>query len=241
MGWRSASPGRTLVALGLGLLVGVLVLVPLARLVSVVWSEGRTALPELVSDPALGRAVTNTVLLAAAVTLAAVPLGTAAALGLARADVPGRNGWRLALLLPVLVPDFVLGFSWTQAYGVGGFTDVLIDRPWPGVSSAVGVWAALTVGAVPLTYLLVAAGLATRAEPGLVRAARASGARPGAVLRTVTLPLLRPAIGAAAVLCLALSLQAFAIPQVMGTPAGFRTVTTEIYRKLSRAAILSRS
>ena len=233
MGWRSASPGRAFVALGLGVLVAVLVLVPFGRLVDVVWSEGRAILPDLVADSRLGRAVTNTLLLAAAVTLTAVPMGTAAALGLARADVPGRVGWRLALVLPVIVPDFVLGFSWTQAYGVGGFTDVLLGRSWPGVNSAVGVWAALTVSAVPLTYLLVAAGMATRAEPGLVRAARASGAGPGAVLWTVTLPLLRPVIGAAAVLCFALSLQAFAIPQVMGSPAGFRTVTTEIYRNLS--------
>ena len=61
--------------------------------------------------------MSNTILLAAAVTVTAVPAGTAAALALARADVPGRAGWRIALLLPVLVPDFVLGFSWTQAYG----------------------------------------------------------------------------------------------------------------------------
>jgi iron(III) transport system permease protein len=233
MGWRSVSPGRTIIALGLGVLVGVLVIIPLGRLILVVWSEGRAALPELVADPRLRRAVLNTMVLAAAVTLAAVPVGTAAALGLARADVPGRNGWRFALLLPVLVPDFVLGFSWTQAYGVGGLTDVLMDRPWPGVNSAVGVWAALTVGAVPLAYLLVAAGLATRAEPGLVRAARASGARPLVVLWTVTLPLLRPSLAAATVLCFTLNLGAFAVPQVLGSPAGFRTVTTEIYRDLS--------
>ncbi|HWJ53862.1 MAG TPA: ABC transporter permease subunit, partial [Propionibacteriaceae bacterium] len=105
--------------------------------------------------------------------------------------------------------------------------------PWPSVNSAVGVWATLTVGAVPLVYLLVTAGLATRAEPGLVRAARASGARPLTVLWTVTLPLLRPSIAAATVLCFALNLGAFAIPQVLGSPAGFRTVTTEIYRNLS--------
>src|SRR5215210_7150781 len=108
MGWRAASPGRTIVALGLGVLVGVLVVIPLGRLVVVVWSEGRTALPELLADPRLARAVANALLLAAAVTLAAVPAGAAAALGLARADVPGRSGWRLALLMPVLVPDFVL-------------------------------------------------------------------------------------------------------------------------------------
>jgi iron(III) transport system permease protein len=233
MSGRSGPLGRAIVAAGLGVLVGVLVVVPIGRLVVVAWIEGRGGLRELAAEPGLGQAVINTILLAAAVTLAAVPMGIAAALGLARADVPGRRGWRLALLLPVIVPDYVLGFSWTQAYGIGGLSDVLAERPWSGVNSPVGVWAALTVGAVPLTYLVVAVGLAARAEPSLVRAARASGAGPAVVLWTVTLPLLRPAIAAATVLCFTLSLQAFAIPQVMGTPSGFRTVTTEIYRNLS--------
>jgi iron(III) transport system permease protein len=233
---RPGSRGHAILALVLSVLVAGLVVIPLGRLVVVVAVEGGAVLPAVATEPGLGRAVGNTVLLAAAVTLAAVPLGTAAALGLARGDVPGRRVWRFGLLLPVLVPDFVLGFSWTQAYGVGGFTDVLFDRPWTGVNSAVGVWAALTVGAVPLAYLVIAAGLATRAEPSLVRAARVSGAGPASVLWTVTLPLLLPAIAAATVLCLALSLQAFAIPQVLGGPAGFRTMTTEIYRNLSRGS-----
>jgi iron(III) transport system permease protein len=233
MGKRLPTPGRAIVALTLGVLVVVLVVIPIGRLAAMAWTEGHGILSYVAAEPGLGRAVINTILLAAAVTLAAVPMGTAAALGLARADVPGRRAWRLALLLPVVVPDYVLGFSWTQAYGIGGFTDALADRPWSGVNSAVGVWAALTVGAVPLTYLVIAVGLAARAEPSLVRAARASGAGPAVVLWTVTLPLLRPAIAAATVLCFALSLGAFAIPQVMGSPGGFRTVTTEIYRSLS--------
>lgn len=200
MGKRLATPGRAIVALTLGVLVAVLVVIPIGRLAAVAWTEGHGILSYLAAEPGLGRAVINTILLAAAVTFAAVPMGTAAALGLARADVPGRRAWRLALLLPVVVPDYVLGFSWTQAYGIGGFTDALADRPWSGVNSAVGVWAALTVGAVPLTYLVITVGLAVRAEPSLVRAARASGAAPAVVLWTVTLPLLRPAIAAATVL-----------------------------------------
>src|SRR4030095_5093283 len=184
---RSWTPGRAILALALGVLVVVLVVFPIARLATVAWTEGRGTLREL-AEPGLGRAVIHTILLAAAVTAAAVPMGTAAAMGLARADVPGRRAWRLALLLPIVVPDYVLGFSWTEAYGIGGFTDVLAGHPWPGVNSAVGVWAALTVGAVPLTYLVVAAGLSARAEPSLVRAARASGAGPAVVLWTITLP-----------------------------------------------------
>jgi iron(III) transport system permease protein len=52
----------------------------------------------------------------------------------------------------------------------------------------------------------------------------------------VTLPLLRPAIAAAAVLVFVLTLGTFAIPQVMGSPAGFTTVTTRIYADLARGS-----
>jgi iron(III) transport system permease protein len=106
----------------------------------------------------------------------------------------------------------------------------------PGV---VQVWVVLVVGAVPVANLVLAAGLATRAEPQRERAARASGAGPFTALRTVTLPLLGPAIAAAAVLVFALTLGAFAVPQVLGTPAGLHTVTTRIYADLSLSALPS--
>jgi iron(III) transport system permease protein len=91
----------------------------------------------------------------------------------------------------------------------------------------------LVVNAVPLVYLVSAAGLAIRAEPDLERAARLSGAGPWTALRTVTLPLLRPALAAAAVLTFVATLESFAVPQVLGAPAGFSTVTTRIYSGLS--------
>ena len=72
------------------------------------------------------------------------------------------------------------------------------------------------MNAVPLGYLVVAVGLAARAEPRRERAARVSGAGGLTALRTVTLPLLLPAIAAAAVLVFVLTLGTFAIPQVLG-------------------------
>ena len=77
----------------------------------------------------------------------------------------------------------------------------------------------LAVEAMPLTYLVVAAGLATRAEPDLERAARASGAGPVAAFRTVTLPLLRPVIACAAAIAFVLSVTSFGVPAVLGIPA----------------------
>ena len=233
MPWRSAGLGQRLGVLLVAAVVALLVVLPVLQLGYVVWAEGRGNLDEVFRRPGLGEAIINTGLLAVAVTVVAVPLGTLIALGLRRTDVPGGRWWRFAMMLPLLVPQFVLGYSWTQAYGRAGFTDSILGLPWPSVLGPWGVWAVLVVNTVPLTYLISAVGLATRAEPNLERAARASGAGAVSVLRDVTLPLLRPAIAAASVLSVVFTLESFAIPQVMGTPAGFATVTTKIYRDLS--------
>ena len=196
------------------------------------WTEGADVAGILASTR-VATAVRNTVVLASAVTVAAVPIGVAMALLLRRPDLPGRALWRVAVLLPVLVPDFVLGYSWTQAYARAGFTDAVLGLHWAGLLGPVGVWLVLVVNAAPLVYLVVAVGLAARAEPDLERAARVSGAGGATALLTVTLRLALPAVTAAAVLVFVLTLGTFAIPQVLGAPAGFDTVTTQIYADLS--------
>src|SRR3954466_5652963 len=214
-------------------LVTALVVLPLLRLARVVWQEGAGNLPRLLGSGGMGEAVRNTVVLAVAVTAAAVPIGVVLALVLRRPRPPGRAFWRAAVLLPVLVPDFVLGYSWTQAYARAGFTDTLLGWHWSGLLGPTGVWVVLVVNAAPLVYLVVAVGLAARAEPDLERAARVSGAGGPTALLTITLRLALPAVVAAGVLVFVLTLGAFAIPQVLGAPAGFSTVTTRIYADLS--------
>ena len=212
------------------------VLVPLLVMARTVWVEGSADLDDILTSPGLGTAVKNTFLLAVAVTVLAVPLGTLLALALRRPDLPGRAFWRVAILLPVLVPDFVLGYSWLRAYGRAGFTDDLLGVHWQGVQGPIGVTVVVVVNAVPLVYLITAVGLAARAEPAMERAARVSGAGALSVLRTITLPLLAPATATAAVLVFVLTLGTFAIPQVMGSPAGFSTITTRIYSNLARSS-----
>jgi iron(III) transport system permease protein len=163
--------------------------------------------------------------LSAAVTGLAIPVGVAIALALRSPGLPGRNFWRAAVLLPLLVPDFVLAYSWLRAYARAGLTSEAFGFAWPQVQGPVGVTVIVASQAVPLVYLITAVGLSTRAEPTTERAARASGARPLTVLTTVTLPLLGPAIATAAVLIFVLTLGTFAVPQVIGSPAGFRTIT----------------
>ena len=160
------------------------------------------------------------------------PVGSSHRAGAGPADVPGRDGWRLALVLPVLVPDFVLATAGPRPTGPAGSPSPArsaLARSQLGSRGMGGADRRRRAADLPAGGRR--SGHPGRAQSG--RAARACGARPATVLWTVTLPLLRPAIAAATVLCFVLTLQAFAIPQVMGAPAGFRTVTTEIYADLS--------
>lgn len=214
-------------------LVAGLVGLPLLRLAQVLWQESGGDVGAILSSAAVGTAARNSLLLATAVTGAAVPLGVGTALILRRPDLPGRIVLQVTVLLPLVVPDFVLGYSWSQAYARGGFTDAVLGLHWTGLLGPVGVWLVLVVNAAPLVYLVAAVGLAARAEPDLERAARASGAGPATTLRTVTLPLLLPSVAAASVLVFVLTLGSFAIPQVLGAPSGFSTVTIRLYADLS--------
>ncbi len=214
-------------------LVAVLVLLPLLRLGQVLWQETDGAPLRALGSAGLGTAARHTLVLAVAVTLASVPVGVSLALVLRQADLPGRAFWRAAVLLPIVVPDFVLGYSWTQAYARAGFTDTVLGVSWPGLLGPVGIWLVLVVNAAPLVYLVVAVGLAARAEPDGEQAARISGAGSRTALVTITLRLVLPAVAASSVLVFVLTLATFAVPQVLGAPAGFETVTTRIYADLS--------
>lgn len=223
---------------GAGLLIAAvaaiaLILVPLVKLAQITFSRGWQSVTEVAGEPGMGRAALHSLLLAVAVSLISVPAGTAVALFLRRPDVRGRPALKLAVLAPLIVPQFVLGYSWTQAYGRAGFTEQLLGVWWPGLTGPAGIVAVLVVDTVPLCFLLSSVGLATRASPDLERAARASGATGWATLRTVTLPLLRPVLAAETLLAFIATLEAFAVPEVLGTPGGFSTLTVRIYSDLT--------
>jgi iron(III) transport system permease protein len=224
---------RSSLPLGVALLaIAGLVVIPIVRLCQVVFDD-RGAVHRVLHAPGLSVAVQHTIVLACLVPAVAVPLGAAAAVCLRRPDVPFRTTLRVGMLLPLVVPQFVLGYSWTQAYGRAGFTDTLIGVRWNALTGPFGIAVVMIVDAAPLAYLLTTVGLATRAQPDLDRAARVSGATRWTSLRTVTVPLLRPVLAAAVVLTFVATLENFAVPQVLGTPAGYSTLTTRIYADLS--------
>ncbi|MBA2719393.1 MAG: iron ABC transporter permease [Chloroflexi bacterium] len=226
---------RWLVVLAVMLLVA-LIGIPLVRLLGVAVGGGVGNVLATLADPGVGGAILNSLWTAALIAILAVVGGTAAALATERGGLPGAGWLRAGILLPLLCPPFVTAFGWTRAYGPRGLADRAFGVEVPGLFGPLGIVLVLAVAALPLAWLIVAGALATRVEPDAERAARASGAAPSTVLRTVTLPLLRPAILSALVVTFVFAVNAFGVPAILGTPAGFTTITTRLYQDLARSS-----
>jgi iron(III) transport system permease protein len=230
LGWINA--GRALATGLLLLLVGL----PLAQLFTTALDEGVDAVGQTLGTGSSGRAVVNTLWTSLAITVLAVAVGTAAAFVTERSQAPGRRWLRVAMLASLVSAPVVSAVGWTRAYGPGGILDLAVGLGWDGLFGPAGVVVVTAAGAVPLAYLIVAASLASRVEPDLERAARASGASAWQATRTVTLPLARPAMAAAAALVFVSGVNSFEVPAVLGIPAGFSTMTTRLYQNLALSA-----
>jgi ABC-type spermidine/putrescine transport system permease subunit II len=137
---------------------------------------------------------------AGAVTVISVVVGTAAAFPLVRSRLRFRNGIRIAFVLPIMIPGLLIGVSLLVL-----FTGTL---HWQ-LSS----WTAVigqSVYVTPFVILLVAARL-QGFDRALERAAADLGANTFNRLRLVVLPLILPAIVAAALLAFTLSIDEFII------------------------------
>lgn len=220
----------------LGLLIVALVLAPLAFLLRGALEQGPAVALAALRTPELRSALGHTVVLAVVVTALSLVAGTAVALAFDRAQLRRPRRWRVALLLPLLVPQFSLTLSWSQAYGPSGLLEHLAGVTLPDLFGVTGIALVMIVDAVPVVWLIVTAGLAVRREPDLVRAARASGAGVWVTFRTIDLPLLRAPLLAAGAVVLVGVVNSFAVPQVLGSAKGYRTLATLAYQQLSLSA-----
>jgi iron(III) transport system permease protein len=230
------SPVRRSATAVVALAILLLIALPLAELIAAAAAEGPDVLQATWQREVTRRALRNSLGVGLVVTFVGTAVAVAAALLTERARVPARTAVRVAVLVPLLIPGFVSALSFERAYGPGGLTDRLLGWSAGWLYGPVGVIVVIAVNAVPLAYLVVVASLATRGEPELEQAARVAGASAWTAFRTVTLPLLAPAIVAAGAIQYVVAVNNFGVPAVLGVPARFPTATTELHRSLVRSA-----
>lgn len=157
------------------------------------------------------RMVVRSVGLSAAVTISTLIVGIAAALLVARTDLPGRRAWQVVLGLPLAMPSYVAAWGW-----IGWF---------PELAGPVGAWLVLTTISYPYVYFPVLGAL-RRSDPSLEEVARSLGRRPLHVFFTVTLPEVRIAAVGGGLLVALYVLSDFGAVSIMR----FEVLTHSIYR-----------
>jgi iron(III) transport system permease protein len=173
------------------------------------WSQVRAVLFRPLSVSLLA----STAELAVLVTAATAVIGTGAAWCVERTALPGRRVWSVLLVLPVAVPDFVIGYAWHSLF--------------PGFVRLPAATVVMTLDLYPLVYLPVAAAL-RRSDPALEESARALGLGPVGTFRRVVLPQIRPALLAGSLLVVLALLAEFGAFEILG----FQTFTTEIFTEM---------
>jgi iron(III) transport system permease protein len=220
-------------------LLALLMLLPLGWLVALSLTgeagAGLASYRAALTDPHLRKALWNTVVLAFWVGLFSLAVGAPMAWLTARTDLPGKRAVRALMLASFVTPPFLGAFAWVMLAGPNAG---LLNKLWRDLTGAEGPLVdiftmsglvfAVTLYTFPYVFIMIANTLELIASD-LEEAASILGARRVVVALTVTLPMVAPAIASGFILAVLQALALFGSPAILAMPAGFHTITTQIW------------
>ncbi len=179
--------------------------------------------------------IRNSLVLASFVALIAVPCGTLLAWAVGRTDMPGRSFVSALVFAAFVTPSFLGATAWIfLAAPNSGW----LNRAWVALTGAAhgplniyslgGAIFVIAMYSYPYTFAFVSSGLEL-VPSDLERSAAMLGAGWPRVAWRITLPLVRPAIIAGALLSFLEAIAEFGTPAFLLIPARQQVVTTQLY------------
>jgi ABC-type spermidine/putrescine transport system permease subunit I len=189
----------------------------------------------VLADPSTFQLLATSILIAVPRTVLALLLATIFAWCLARTTTPGKRLLEGLLVFLFFLPEL----PWVLAWMLLGAPNVGLLNQWlrlvvPGMETFVNVYSyggLIVLGAVrsaPVLFLFVYPAFQAM-DATLEEAARMAGASAWRTIWRIDLPLLLPALLASGILSFVVAMEAFEIPQLLGTPAKIFVFTTRIY------------
>jgi iron(III) transport system permease protein len=224
-------------------LVALLLLIPITYLV-IRAAQGGTDAIDLLLQPRTVTLLTRTFGLAAAVTASTIAIGVPIAYLTTRTDLPARRTFTVLTAIPLVIPSYVGAFALIAALGPGGLIEGWLEPlgvgRLPEIYGFLGAYLALTLFTYPYVQLTVQGAL-RGLDPSTEEASRSLGRGALATFARVTLPQLRPAIGAGSLLVALYVLSDFGAVSLMRFSTFTRVIYIE-YRSLfdrTSAAVLA--
>ena len=181
--------------------------------------------------------VWNTLLLASLTGVISTGIGLFFALLAVRGGVRAAPVFRAMSILPLITPPFVVAMALIVLFGRTGIVTTAMwewfDIPrsrW--IYGLPGVLLAQVLAQAPIAFLLLDGALRA-ISPSLEEASATMGARRMKVFRTVTWPLLKPALAASMLLAFVESIADFGNPLVLG--GDFDVLSTRIFFAIAGA------
>ena len=206
---------------------------PLGRILLLSFSRAERGIESLLS-PWGWQVLGFTVWQAALSTLLTLLFGLPAAYLLGRYEFRGKALVRALSGIPFVMPTLVVAAAFNALLGPRGWANLALME-WFGLESPPiqftnTLWAILTAHVFYNTTIVlrIVGDFWSRLDPRLGQAAQMLGAGPLQTLRRVTLPLLMPALTAAALLVFIFDFTSFGVILVLGGPR-FATLEVEIY------------
>ncbi|MBS7703081.1 ABC transporter permease [Chelatococcus asaccharovorans] len=184
-----------------------------------------------------GGVLINSWVFAFGAAAAATITGVLLAVLVARTDVPLKKLARFSAILAFVSPPWLTAMAYVYiASPNAGLVNQLFDqivgiKPFD-IQSMSGMIFVTALFLYSFVFLTVEAALSS-VDGSFEEAARVAGARPLRVIRTVTLPLVTPAIVSATAFSIIIAWGLFAVPAILGMPARIYVFSTQLYLFLS--------
>ena len=194
---------------------------------------------EAYTDPDFADILLNTFIFTVGSALVATLLALFLAYVNTRTDLPFKFVFKIIAIVPMMIPHILFSVSWVLLLNPSngtlnrlimdlfGLQDALFNiYTLPGMILVEGLLD------LPIAYLIIAPAMSAF-DVSLEESSKVCGASNLRTLMRITLPVLRPAILASAILVIVRSLASFAVPSVIGMPGRIYVLSTHIYRNVS--------
>ena len=175
----------------------------------------------------------NSIFLVTSVSTGALVLGGGLALLVERSDLPFKKLWRFLLIMPLMIPCYILAICYINFMGKNGLAERIlmvmgVDWHMPNLYGFWGATITLILGVFPYVFLLSSSSLRSL-DQGLYDSAKCLGITRMQRFFKITIPLLLPALTASCILVSLYVLSDFGVVNLLHFP----TFVSVIYDQIS--------
>lgn len=167
----------------------------------------------------------------------AVPFGSALAWLMVRSDMPGKGVLSLLIMVPYMIPSWCKSMAWLSVFrntrgGSPGFLAGLgLNVPDWLAYGPVAIIMVMVLHYYAYSYIMVS-GTLRSINSELEEMGEIQGANKFQIIRSITLPLVLPAVLSGLIMTLSKALGAYGVPANLGTRIGYFTLSTRMYDAL---------